>query len=521
MIVEIKVGSSTVDITGFLDNESDLLLSQELERDVFERTVDDVHLRASNLTGLFTNIFSPVLATTKVELRVVSDANRVLFIGFVKLTTVRFDVKGEWVGFDTFSLTRAMWDFMAGAEIGVLFPVPPPIPLSQEFISLYATLSYLFLRSNLLSQGIIVGLDLGVYTNRSIRAYLDSTVYGNEGRLRELNPEMTLKELHEAMAIYYNAEFFVDAATRTWKMVKRNSPLVAVATSIDYAIRDDEKIQVQWIDENKKDYIYTFSLVNRNPPELVRTLEVTTVDITRGQHYYIITDIVDDVEVVKSDPPLGVYVWTTAENSFFRIEVSIPPSIDGTTRRCLYRFDVNNAYGLGYRRVQIIEGNAATTHVDRRSHTEFGSLIPIPVISNKHSAWIGYDEASSAWRAPILDIFGGTNRPVGEIFDVRPRMQFTTIGQPGELQPYNPAHVLKFFASDNTIENIHEQFLEMFLTKRKALVPVVGTDFKLGDVYTSQLISNTGGLSNRTQYLVKKATNNLTKEESKLEMIPT
>ena len=36
------------ELTGYLDNDSAIELSQEEERDAFERVVDDVHLRLSN-----------------------------------------------------------------------------------------------------------------------------------------------------------------------------------------------------------------------------------------------------------------------------------------------------------------------------------------------------------------------------------------------------------------------------------------------------------------------------------------
>jgi hypothetical protein len=50
------------DIIALLDENAKIILTQELERDAFERTVEDLTLRASNLNGFFSDLFRNAIA---------------------------------------------------------------------------------------------------------------------------------------------------------------------------------------------------------------------------------------------------------------------------------------------------------------------------------------------------------------------------------------------------------------------------------------------------------------------------
>ena len=73
---------------------------------------------------------------------------------------------------------------------------------------------------------------------------------------------------------------------------------------------------------------------------------------------------------------------------------------------------------------------------------------------------------------------------------------------------------------DNTLPNIHQQFLEMLLLKRRLKVTVKETNYRVGDGYSSQILSSQGGLGLLTNYLVKKAVVKILKEKTQLEMVP-
>lgn len=511
------------ELTGYLDNDSAIELSQEEERDAFERVVDDVHLRLSNQSGIFhSTIFGNSTPANRWIIKIIdADSSRVLFLGDVDPTTVLMDVKTEWVEFDAFSATRLFWDECDFAKIGrfTLSHFFEWTLGSSDYVTVQNFLTYLFgpFGSSLTYRTV----NAGVFANRTIRCGSNNPTLNNLGRLRELNPAMSVKQLLEGMAIYYNAEFYVDPDTELVMMVPRNIIRTSSVSSIDSIIEDDVEMAVEWSDSHKADYIYTYAQIAFDPPSLSQYILVSTGGgVSPGEQHYVITHIINGVEQFVSWPGLQVDLPPAAPNALYRVGLIVPTAMSSVTRRNIYRWDVNNAYNLGYRLIGFVDGYFETSFLDLYNHDGFAQRTALsPNITNVASVWMGYDEPSGLWTEPILDV--GDNQPSGKIVDVRPQIQFTAIGDPETLLAYSPLQVLKFFGSDNTIENIHQQFLEMLLLKRRLRTTVKGTNFKVGDGYESAILSTQGGLGIHTRYVVKKAVMSLPlAEKTRLEMVP-
>ena len=73
--------------------------------------------------------------------------------------------------------------------------------------------------------------------------------------------------------------------------------------------------------------------------------------------------------------------------------------------------------------------------------------------------------------------------------------------------------MFQFFTGEMTIDLFHLQFRELFLTKRQIEFNAVGVDYDVGDVL---LFTKHGELSKYGALVVKKATVDVLKEETKL-----
>jgi hypothetical protein len=507
--VEIISTTAEYDITNRLNENTDLTLTQELERGAFERVVSDVNITMSNNNGLADTIFGgTVNPTTKWEVIVKDDNYNTLFRGHIE-TPIKFDKNKEWCSFTAFSRTRAMWDRFDETKIS------SPIPTSTNDVT--ATLAEFFNLQFLvigLLRDIIQGIDLTEYATRSIRMWADEIApTGNNGRWREVNPDMTWKEVIEEMLLYYNAEIYVDNETLEFKMIKRGSQINATAQDIDDKVHDDAAMDLRQWDKNPYDYLHSYADVIPAAPTYNDTISVPTAGLTQGTHNYIMTSIVDEFETFGSFE-IGIRVFmNNPPYPFFDVVLNIPSSFEGTTSRKLYRQDPSLPSGTGYRLVVEISGNTAMTYNDHTSAALLLAHSQLGFIYRSASAWHKYNHSTGTWDAPILDVLGGRNKPVGTVLDVRPHIQFTEIGMPEELRPYNPYEVLDFFNRDMTTSQFRVNFRDLFLAKMGVTVTAKGDTYKIGDTITTTKVGTVN------TFLVKRAALNLTKEKTELDLI--
>ena len=499
------------DVTPYLDNDADIELTQEDERDAFERVVGDIHIKASNQSGIFhRTIFGNSTPVNKWETKVIDESTRKLFLGRVDPTAVIIDAKTEWMELDAFAATGLFWEECDQATMG-------------KFASMWTANDYIRLADLLASLFYVVGLtyrgiNIGIFADRRIRCASDNSTIGNIGRLKEINPDMTVKQFLEVCAIYYNAEFYVDPESELVTMIPRNVLSGPVIKSIDDVLEDDTEMAVEWADSQKADYIYTF-MANAplRPPLFGQAFGGG--GMKRGTYGVLMTGVFDGAEALLSWPATYFDLGDPPEHTDWQVTYGVQTTEYPTIQqRNIYRYNYNDAQ-LGWRRVGYVLGNSYAVFTDGFEPNEFAQFPQLsPGISNIISAWLGYNETSGLWLDPIFDI--GTNKPAGKIVDVRPQIQFTEIGDPSTLRPYSALEVLSLFAMDNTLPNIHQQFLEMLLLKRRLKVIVKGTNYRVGDGYSSQLLSSQGGLGLLTNYLVKKAVVKILKEKTQLEMVP-
>jgi hypothetical protein len=97
-----------IDITGYLDDESDVILTEEKEWEGFKRAYDDVSLRLSNLSGFFTTHFASY-PSTQLHMITIEDGSRV-WRGFVDNPSVKEEFTQEWCTLDVFSVDKVFWD---------------------------------------------------------------------------------------------------------------------------------------------------------------------------------------------------------------------------------------------------------------------------------------------------------------------------------------------------------------------------------------------------------------------------
>lgn len=437
-----QIGQTVYDITGRLDYETDIQLNQELERQAFQRTVEDVRLRCGNLNGFFTTLFDGMSPTARWEV-VIRDA-RILFRGEVDNESITFDVGKEWVEFDVFSVTKVFWDAAktiritkAVSEFGV------DVSLGTT-IELFITVEQLIKREITLDKfgGIIAGYSISaLYAQRHIRfwAYTSDRAIGNNGRYRDLDPRTTIDELLKAMSIYYNAEFFIDPATQFLVMQKRGSVLNDVKTNLNDVIEDDEKIDIQLFDEQKIDYLgLSLKLGTPGQTQLrdggYTVLAAGEKGLGAGRYMWLSTFFYRSGDLIVESPaglqssPLELKMGGSAAVPVtYQALLKMPLGPTNVTGRKLYRTR-NSGAGKFYH-VLTIENNTDEIRTDTVPDTSLGK--PLSSLSLSGNTWIRYDEESGTWVEKIVEDPAGLNRPNGKVFEVTPKLRFVS-------KPYGP-----------------------------------------------------------------------------------
>jgi len=353
--------NATFNITRSLDNDSSIILAQETEREAFVRAVDDVHVRFSNLDGLAKSIFGTDLpASVEWRLYIVEGAG-IRFHGIVDKESIEFDPLEEWCDFDAFSLLREVWERCGQVKI-----VTRPFD-NLEKRALYTTLSVVAERQlrhagcfgSATALAVLHSADFGVFASKRIRGWADGTaidLIGNEGRFRELDPQLTVKDFLEGVALYYNAEFYVDYNGAILRMVARNTALSQIFANIDGALVQDSQASVAWSNTRPYDHLRVLSTIERPPtPILVTIVERGGNGLFKGLYRFVITAMVGNDE---SAP--GFVLDVTVATGGGPI-ITVPAMTDAAvTARRLYRSVSGGRMVL----VAEISGNSPATNVE-------------------------------------------------------------------------------------------------------------------------------------------------------------
>ncbi|MFI5250794.1 MAG: hypothetical protein ACHQQQ_00055 [Bacteroidota bacterium] len=348
------------DITPLLDEDSKIILMQELERDAFERTVEDLTLRASNMDGYFTEIFRYGTASTRYEVTV-SEEMRTLFRGEIDNESIRFDAKELWVELNVFSMNHRFWDRAKRTRVNLCFTPDEKSIITmgvKELILRELSSGRVDAENQPLFQGDMFS-DFTIadqYAYRQIRFYADTddSLIGNNGKFANLDPSTTIFDLLTAMSVYYNAEFFINPETEEFTMNRRLSP-TGHQGNLDGCVLDDSKIDVLYLDRSKYDYIYTMIAIAEPPSPLFDRFDYSSAGADFILHVnptgkekcfkYFLTCLINDTETMPS-VPLMVNVPATkittddvgfTNVSAWDVRLTIPAGYPGTTKRYLYR----------------------------------------------------------------------------------------------------------------------------------------------------------------------------------------
>lgn len=511
MIVSIAQSGSAfeIDYTKYLDEDSLFTLTQERERGAFQRVVSDISVTFSNTSEVFTNLFN-VPAQTRFELMITE--SRLIFLGEIQ-RPIEFDAVNEKVTLQVFSLEKIFWDWAKATKIYN--------PANFASTSTYLTLQtffddYLFPSfdtSNQFGGGIISQVQIdSLYSGRNIRGWGTSASgnIGNNGRLKELDPETTIFEVLDACARYYNAEYYI--ADRVLYMIPRRSVINNLQTDVTDLICDDSSITISDTDEERFDFVYTIA----KQPRITKPYVKSTVSMNggwiQGNFEWKMTAIYSvlgsEIESDASDSS-GVYSIDQSDPVKVELELSLPT---GAIRRRLWRKTSTTDFVL----IATIYENTSTQFYDSPNNAASTTRLPDDKTTGK--VWLGYVESTNTWSILPDD---GVNKPAGgEVLDAVPELTFVSINLNQKL-PYNSNDVLAFFGgeSDYNLGTIQEQWRDVFISRPPLKAKFQGTDYKVGDSVLMKKQMNASKLLGTNLFRIESADVDYFSEETELLLV--
>ena len=240
-------------VTQYLFTDSVPTISSELERQAFQRVVEDVSLKFSNFDNYFTNLLSGATAQSRFVCRIKDvDTNTVIFLGEIDNTSITFDVTDESVSFDVFSLNNVFWK--RAEDTRAFFGSAHDVTDESVGIGLTPTLSFVIQAA--ITQSFKDICD-GVIDYRLATRYINNGGYNyTYGVLQMLDVKTTIKDLFTAFAYYYNCEFFINPSNE--KLIIQKRQTVGTASGVDLTnLLIDGTTQIKFLDDSKYDYVKT------------------------------------------------------------------------------------------------------------------------------------------------------------------------------------------------------------------------------------------------------------------------
>lgn len=552
-----KLGESEFDITDRFIEKSETTVAQESERATFQRSVDNVKAVFSDIDYYFSNLFKSVPASTIWVLSIYEEGRRI-YRGFVNKDSITLKVKGETVAMDSFSITR---EFIERAkQVKKSFMQAIEGDRDNDYFTLEYVLTWQLSgngRDDNPFDGLFDGFDLGGYEDRQIRSshISDDPDIGNETRFINLMSDTTMDELLQAMARYYNAEFFIDPETLKFTMRQRNIVLndraVTEGLKLEDVLKEDSEPEIVLYDKDTFDYV-KLDLGNIIPPKLEYVSEQALPPgagipgIPRqGNILYGMTVEFDNYETVSGPlldimfyfsafpPPVDrahpdrIYIPVEPLGGRTIIRLNIPAYTEhgGVRRRHIYRNDSTIAgAGNDLRRLAIVEGNNALHYDDNVFNIyipgdEFAIYYTLPTEQKSFGMWVRYDETTGLWSDPIVSLDEGRAVPRGRIFTVDPKLRFRSAVTPSEQLDSYWGYTRDFFGNESFTQTIREQWKDLFRTKRRVRCAVSGLNYRVGDsmISAGQIVPN--DYTPDSRLLIKRAGNQLISEVTQLEML--
>lgn len=557
-IVLQKYGSTTEhDVTGYLKRDESFQMSNEHERDAFERVCGDVHLVFTNMRKQFYSIFGTKVGQEKWICIITKDGVH-KFSGEIYNPSIIFSIQPEKVEFDCYSFQKLFWDRCKNKRIR----------LSPKGNLVYNDLKSV-IEYNILDLGlfedIIRSVDLqDIYTDRQIRWWNDDETAGNTGKYYHLDPKMTVAELFEVFSIFYNLDFIVDYPSRKLIVQRRVFPLSTSPKTVK--IKDDTPIEFKPVCGDKYDYIYSVYKYIAAESPVIKSVDVKEIH-ARGSNIQVWGQIHQSYVNPSGNPGSGMslspkfnYYLVAVQNgheysiSFpathrigspwgsdsdtaedwladghykgYTVTLIIPKCAEGTTSRRLYRTHYIKDATLGIDKtgmymVKEFSGNDPVEWVD--SAAAYFSELDITKLSENliigACAWFGYDEASGSWRDPIIDYANDKSDPLGsKVLDALPKLRFANQNATNQLYDSSYYDIFCFFGKDNSNEMIRTEFLDLLMTKAGLNCTVKDNDVNSGDEITRPELQNVENLPN-ANFIIKNAVIDFLKEDTKVEMV--
>ena len=496
-----------------LSRDTEIQCSQELEREAFQRVIGDVKLNLSNANSLLTNMFSLGNGQSRWRVIITSNSTQV-FKGEIDLESVEFDAFNRWCSFDVYSEMKLFWDRTKKIYIDTEQSISP----SSDYVSVYDIFANEFITRGLYTDiinSISISSDL---INRQIRGWnvtSDASI-SNKGMFKNLSPETTHHDLFSAMCLYYNAEIYLLNGVLYFQ--KRNTTINSTPKSI-VPLQSGSVLNL--VDGEKHNYIYSTLNKITMPTPLFAGL-TTSTSLSSGVFSvsldYKITSVINGFETSGSETlnvtqvtDLRTYVITSVSLLLKPLATSLTVS-----ERRVYRRGTDGKF----HKIATILNNDEVVYADT-SFLVAGTIETFPTLPDNSIYgglwfWIKYDEASGSWQNPIFDVPNEDNRRLisGKVFEINVNLNFLENGSSNSSQL--SGEWFYFFGQELIGLTFFNQWLDIFLQKKKIKCSTVGTDFCYGD--TINITSNASQLP-LGNWFAKRVVNKLISDTTEFELL--
>jgi hypothetical protein len=501
-----------IDVSNYLINDRDIQLSQEAERDMFERTVDDLTLYISNMNQRFTEFFLSRNPSTWWEV-VVTDAP-LIWIGKIE-PPVKFMVKEETIEFTAFSLDRVFWDLCKASTLKQYVTGFRDVKGIYDPFTVRGALE-VYLQGEgrpCRDLGLNVSVD-PLYADRPVNQDLE---YG-------LDESMTIEELLMGYAHYYNAQFHIDAETRTLMMLQRSMPIYHDDTDLDAVLLDDEPIEFDNSDLKKYDYAeINLSIPTPQAPSFDTYTTGTLAGFSNVYVSYITTFVVDDGAFgyesgvsPQSNRKLLLNLNHTGNDGS---KITVPQGPYGTTKRNIYR-----EFGGGYttagvfKLVGSINNNTDTVYYDEMSNEDLAKQ-PLANVWNIPTGlmWSRYDEDKGSWDAPIVEYQGRQAKPDGSIYQIQISWRFIRLSDNTQVSGNELPLALRYFGNEINFDAFSQQWRELFISRGRLKCTIKGTAYRYGQTFVCTQLPGVGRIDKRL--FAVKLGNTINRERTTMELV--
>lgn len=514
-----------VDVTPFLDETVTQTVTQELEINMFQRTMADVQVSLSDLSDTATDLFDGIRKVHLYEVSLYDDTGRRRFWGYIENPTVKFSLRDRMASFTAFSGLRRFWDTAKATKLSL----PQYVPFGTT-ITLIEFMMYQAFFTNIRDNGTsFSGFELGEYATKTILGY--GSTY--KGEVANLSKETTWYDFLTALCLWYNAEIYIDPEDRSLKMVPRVSVLNDRQLDIDAVLCDDEDIDATAVEDKVVDWIEATGVTELPAPTLGGKPELLALEyynntkgLRGGTHLYRVMHwesgdmdgfLTNILEVYLDAVPSTARGW--------KVPVRIPDNPFGYGKRTLYRSDPTDPSGGWHRVVEVASATPFETVVyddigwgtlSQREGWPEKDIVPI-------AAWLSFDESTGEWEQR-LDLPKGQNTPSGNIFKVYPDLKFLDPYDRSKELAADPRWAFQLFTGSVAFPyavsaEMRTRWADIFRTRRVVNCKVTGIDYEVGDSVVSKKSFFPNDLTADKRLVIRKATCDLVENTSKLELV--